>query len=334
MDISKFFRLYGIYCIFLLLGVGIGITAHLLFQNNTQKNRSIDSESRLKGYKFISPLLECGTAQPSSLTNILHMKNRVKNVIDIQKRKHDVDHIAVYFRDMNNGPWFGIDESMKFAPASMLKVPVLISYLKKAETNPTLLKQSYMVKDLSKTGTNFESPKTVRIGTEYTVDQLLEYMIAYSDNSAKDVLVQNIDNVEYATMLNNLGVDINPEVGEIDIMSVREYSSFFRILYNASYLGSDMSEKALTMLNKTTFNIGIVAGVPKSIPVAHKFGERRYTDIYKNEFMQLHDCGIVYYPGKPYLLCVMSRGTDFTKLGETIKKISFAIYQGMEEFSR
>jgi hypothetical protein len=42
---------------------------------------------------------------------------------------------------------------------------------------------------------------------------------------------------------------------------------------------------------------------------------------------QLHDCGIVYLPGKPYLLCIMTRGQDFTNLTSTVKEISALVYQ-------
>src|SRR6185437_13516132 len=90
-----------------------------------------------------------------------------------------------------------------------------------------------------------------------------------------------------------------------------------------TYLSPEMSEKALKLLSQTTFTSGIVAGVPKNIPVAHKFGERAYdTDATK----ELHDCGIVYFPNHPYMLCIMTKGTDFGSLATVLKTISQKTY--------
>ena len=85
-----------------------------------------------------------------------------------------------------------------------------------------------------------------------------------------------------------------------------------------------MSEKLLSILSKTEYKGGLVAGVPDNIIVSHKFGERVIGDVY-----QLHDCGIVYYPNNPYLLCVMTKGTEFTKLEKVIQDISGMVYQDM-----
>src|SRR5205085_892290 len=59
-----------------------------------------------------------------------------------------------------------------------------------------------------------------------------------------------------------------------DIISLKDYSSVFRILYNASYLNHDSSENALSLLSQSTFKNALVAGVPAETVVAHKFGER------------------------------------------------------------
>jgi hypothetical protein len=71
-----------------------------------------------------------------------------------------------------------------------------------------------------------------------------------------------------------------------------------------------------------------VAGVPSGTVVAHKFGERVLPS--KN-VKQLHDCGIVYYPQFPYVLCVMTRGNDFVTLQQAIKGVSDIVYR---EFDR
>jgi len=111
-------------------------------------------------------------------------------------------------------------------------------------------------------------------------------------------------------------------------MSVKDYSSFFRILYNASYLSKEMSSKALKLLTQVNFNKGLVAGLPKGVKIAHKFGERGYA---LNDIKQLHDCGIVYHPRKTYLICVMTKGNKIEDLEYIIQKISKFIYQTVDK---
>jgi hypothetical protein len=95
------------------------------------------------------------------------------------------------------------------------------------------------------------------------------------------------------------------------------YAGFFRVLFNSSYLSRDFSEATLNMLSQTEFNKGITAKLPSNIRVSHKFGIRE-----ENGLKQLHDCGIVYYPKTPYLLCVITKGFDYDKMAAAIANIS------------
>jgi beta-lactamase class A len=86
-----------------------------------------------------------------------------------------------------------------------------------------------------------------------------------------------------------------------------------------------MSEKALKLLSQIKYTDALVKGINNpQIIVSHKFGERTFNDTGEK---QLHDCGIVYIPQKPYLVCIMTRGDDFTKLSSSIAQISKTIYQ-------
>lgn len=96
----------------------------------------------------------------------------------------------------------------------------------------------------------------------------------------------------------------------------------FRGIYNGSLLNKENSNKVLEWLSQSKFKDGLVAGVPGSVMIAHKFGERLLEDNTK----QLHDCGIVYYPDNPYLLCVMTHGNDYEKLEKVIQDISKMVY--------
>jgi beta-lactamase class A len=131
-----------------------------------------------------------------------------------------------------------------------------------------------------------------------------------------------IDTQTMTKTFSDLGVDVPNAQKPEDFMSVKQYASFFRILFNATYLNKDYSEKALSLLTKTEFTQGIVSGVPKTVSVSHKFGETRY-----NNLLQLHDCGIVYFPKKPYLLCIMTRGDNANDLTHVISHLSQSVYE-------
>jgi beta-lactamase class A len=89
-----------------------------------------------------------------------------------------------------------------------------------------------------------------------------------------------------------------------------------------------MSNQALALLSRADFNYGIKQAIPSSIEVAEKFGERSVIDSRSGRVFsrELHDCGLVYYPDHPYLLCVMTEGPDFNELLATIREISAAAY--------
>ena len=81
------------------------------------------------------------------------------------------------------------------------------------------------------------------------------------------------------------------------------------------------------MLSEVKFNKGILNGVPENILVAHKFGEMQTVEGER----QFHDCGIVYYPKHPYLLCVMTRGQNWDELSSTIGETSKEIYTDIDQ---
>ncbi len=296
-----------------------GLTVYTYFLNN----KKIDQEKKeihQSGYKYISPLLECADFE---YKNREDLEENISELIDEEIKKGDVNFISLYFRDLNNGPWIGINEKETFTPASLLKVPLMIAYLKIAEKDPSILEKKILTENNQNLlSQNIIPLRTVEAGKEYKVEELIEYMIIYSDNLAADALLRHIDLESLNNTYRDLGIPVPDGKKVDDFMSVRDYSSFFRILYNASYLNHEMSEKALKILTKSQFVQGLTAGVPAQVEIAHKFGER----ISGNK-KQLHDCGIIYKENSPYLLCIMTRGQDFSKMGEVISEISALVYR-------
>jgi beta-lactamase class A len=152
-------------------------------------------------------------------------------------------------------------------------------------------------------------------------------MIIYSDNLAMNVMFQKFPNISPEGVFKDLNIELTSDesTGEAEV-NVYLYASFFRILYNASYLRPEFSNWALQLMTNTAFHDGLVAGVPKDVVVAHKFGERENI-----EGRQLHDCGIIYHPRSPYLLCIMTRGKEFNELAQVIQKLSSFVYKKVDE---
>jgi beta-lactamase class A len=309
-------------------GFGICLLFFGISGNWTASNEPEEEEIRQSGYIFINPLLECEMDDSIISSKYIPFEDKTKKQIQEYISKNtNLKDVSVYFRSLNNGPWFGINEQQEFSPASLLKVPLAMAYYKKSESEQGLLEKKIVFSDMGpqETYQNLKPSRSLQQGNEYTVDELIEMMLVYSDNNAMRLLMSNMNESDLGKVYADLGVD-SPNVKKPEnFMSVKQYASFFRILYNASYLEKDDSEKILKLLSDVEYREGIVAGVPENIKVSHKFGEREFATA-DGYMKQLHDCGIIYYPQQPYLLCVMTRGRDFGDLSEGIHNVSNIVY--------
>jgi beta-lactamase class A len=289
---------------------------------------------REPGYRFISPLLECETGPGTAGQHRLQaIDSVVEDLIASRIREGMVSHVSVYFRDLNNGPWFGVNETAEYSPASLLKVVIMIASLKQEERAPGFLKERLLYPKDADDQNRYESirPTAPMVpGSSYRVEELVDRMIQQSDNNALQMLTGRLNPVLVGETYADLGIPTPETTGKLeDFVSVRAYASTFRVLFNASYLSRDHSEQALAIMSGTVFRQGLVAGVPPGTVVAHKFGERALGK--RQEVKQLHDCGIIYHPVRPYLLCVMTRGSSFGNLTDAIRDVSRTVYEEVSE---
>jgi len=315
------------------LGIVVGLFLHkinILKEKNTvrlQIQRLYSSQRNL-----VDPLLLVENPQDGDV-KLQETKYAIEEYINQCKERGDVSSVSVYLRHLNYGTWIGINEDENYAAASLVKVPLMIAYLRLSEKTPSILKKEIKFdKEMDiQLQQNITSGNRLQLGSVYTVDELLSRMIISSDNIAKNILLNNIDLKLVYNVYSDLKIPI-PDFTEAECeVSAKDYATFFRVLYSCTYLNEDLSAKAIGLLSKTEFKDGIVAGVPDNITVAHKFAERKYGgDDYSLKGSQLHDCGIVYYPKSPYLICVMTKGRDFNILEGVIKKISKIAYDREE----
>jgi len=325
-------KLKIIFCgsvgVLLIFGVGVLFAKDFLFRTTGNCDAT--------KYKSINPELVCSDPPKVNKKNYIEFKSKLVEVIEEKKASGDIINASVYFRDLNNGPTFGIDEYSNFSPASLLKLPLFLTYLNLAQEKPELLDTEIGFSDPNiDFEQNFPPKYSADYRKTYTIRELLRYMIQYSDNQSYFVLTKYLGEISpnhdaLKETFSDLGI-INPKDELDQTINVKSYGSIFTQLYHSSYLtNKDSSEYALDILVGSDFINGLLLGLPSGIRVAHKFGERSYpSDGYK----QLHDCGIVYYPDNPYLVCIMTQGYSFDKLSETIGLFSKMIYEEFDSRS-
>ncbi len=248
-----------------------------------------------------------------------------------QEKARGLESAGVYFRDLRNGPTFSIAADDAYIGASLLKLPILLQYLKEAESDSTFLDRRITARvEANTVNQGLPANQAVAANQLYSIADLLAHMVRYSDNNARSALSSyylslHPEAPNLSDMLESIGITNVLSNDQGLHITVRQTASIFRMLYNASYLNPEQSQRALTWLSEATFDDGIALPIPESVVVSNKYG------IYNTpNDKELHDCGIVYYPEHPYVLCVMTKGTTLEKLQETIAHISEVVFKEVD----
>ncbi len=317
----------------ILLGIVI-YQSISLSRRESIKEEHIDSDGealtpsiqfRNHDYKFIRPLRIVDNQKESrELTGI---KDALQQIITHRIASSELSVGSVYLREMNSGEWISINSTELYHPGSLVKIPIMMSYLRKEEDNPGFLdtKITFKNPDPNIPKQTFNG-KTIELGKSYTIKDLLNYMIKESDNNATFLLLRYMDQPSFQRVFTDLGMD-KPRLDNIQYtLNVMQFSRFIRVLFNSSYLNEKNSEYALELLSQCSYDKGLISKLPKNTLVSHKFGE--YSD---NTTLELSETGLIFLEERPYLLTVMTRGKEINQLSSVIAEISEAVYDLMSK---
>ena len=279
---------------------------------------------RLKGYQFIKPIFLTERECPS--VKFTQLESSINEYIAFEKANDSLQSAAVYLLDFSQNEWMVFNDAEKFHPGSLAKIAILITYLRMAETTPGLLDRELLfdnrVTHIAPLQTY--NSKTIKPGNAYKIRDLLHSMIAYSDNYALVILNLHLDMAVFNKMFTDLGMAV-PDIKDISSsLTVKEYSKFMRVLYDAGYLTIPASEYAMSLLAECDFNQGMKKELPPNLKVAHKFGQ--WGD---DNFRELHESGVIYLNNRPYLLTIMTRGKNLDLQAAFISHISKMTYDYM-----
>lgn len=329
---KKYLVLIFTLLLFVVTAVGVYFFFKIEQKNQTLNEKNIGFKSCQDQYPFISSEIDCGSIN-ERVEQVESLDRAIETFANQEEKSGSVEKVSVFFRDLNTRRWFGVNENVNFYPASLAKLPIAMMTYKSAEVNSRILDVALPIteEDVAlNTGQHYQPEQSFEAGQSYPVRELIKKMLTHSDNAPVNPLLSASAMFKNA-VLTDLGIYYPPEKGEADghwNVTAKSYANLFRILYNASYLRHEYSNTLLKELSESTFKNALVAGVPDNVQVAHKYGETSLRDDVTGEIITiLNDCGIIYKPDSPYILCIMTQGKEYSDLERVIKTISKTVYQ-------
>src|SRR5690348_7816869 len=239
-------------------------------------------------------------------------------------------------KDLTSGDEFFINPDEVMPQASSIKITVLAELYRQAQSGKLKLTDEYVVrKEDLVPGSDIMLGLTPGV-TRVTLRDLATFMVAVSDNSATNVLIDRVgmENVNsmlegeglHTTRLRRKMMDLKAaSEGRENVSSPREMMTLLETIYRGKLLNKEMTEDLLKVLS-THKESSMLQGLPDDAIAANKPGE---LEAVRN------DSGIVLVKNRPFILCVMTSYLKDEKEGSAaIRKIAALAYSYFDRVSR
>lgn len=293
----------------LVLIISVGFNFFLVLSNINNQSSIIVVQGK---YKLLSKRILVENFS-DILINFLSLRSRLNEIA--QPYGND---FALYFEYLPTGVSIGVNSSEQFYSASLFKLPVVMAYFRHKENNNITTDEKIKLTS-SMLDSRYGNLWMAGAGYQIGLDEAAKLALTQSDNTAVNALGPSISSQDFDDVYNAIDIDLNLTSNGV-ILTTKSYASILKSLFFSALLTKDDSEKILSYLTESPFNDKLVAGVPANITVAHKIG------VYEVGSDKVYsDCGIVYAPNRPYMLCMFSKSDEQTAR-ERMKNISKVVY--------
>jgi len=222
---------------------------------------------------------------------------------------------GVYVKVMETGEEFLLNDG-EYTAASCFKIPLsLYIYEAAAEYKIDLDTKIAFAQEDWEGGTGVL--QATKPGTEFSVSELVALAMRESDNIAANMLVRTVGKDELVAFYSACGATVLPL--EKNVSSPREMGVFLERMLSLVAKDPAHYGELLRHLFEHDSKNRIAARLPASVQVFNKVGS--WPGV-------VNDVGIVVTDRCTYLICVMSKGTGPTELGEVaISDISLKVYE-------
>jgi beta-lactamase class A len=282
-------------------------------------------------------LLASASAQaqppPSEKQEVLWMKLE-KSILDVDRSLDGVMGVAVI--DLVDGHKYSLHANDVYPQASSIKICVLAELYRQAQQGKLKLTDMYTVNaaDLVQ-DSDIMGGLTPGV-TQITLRDLATMMVAVSDNSAANVLIDRVgmENVNAFlsaqglrdTRLRRKMMDLKAAgEGRENISTPNEMAKLLQSLYQGKILNKEMTSDFFKVL-ATHKDSWIPRNLPDDLKIADKPGALEGVR---------NDSGVIFVDKRPYILCVMTTYLRRERDGEeAISNISLAAWRMFDRMAR
>lgn len=294
--------------------------------------------------KLLSPLLVIGSLISAHAQCCPEKPQAVKRQVLWQKLQEELRTVdgnldgvmGLAVKDLTSGEEFFINPDEIMPQASSIKIAVLADLYLQVQQGRLKLTDQYVVRQ-----EDLVSGSDIMLGltpgvTRLTLRDLATMMVAVSDNSATNVLIDRVGIENVNAMLEGLGLHVTrlrrkmmdlkaASEGRENVSTPREMMTLLETIYRGKLLNPEMTADFMKMLS-THKESSMLQGLPDDVVAANKPGE---LEAVRN------DSGIVLVKNRPYVLCVMTAYLKDEKEGSAaIRKIATLTYSYFDRVSR
>lgn len=282
---------------------------------------------------ILTPATAQTSAPPGEKQQVLWTKLE-SSITEIDRNLDGVLGVAIL--DLRDGHRYLLHPSAVFPQASSIKICVLTELYRQAQQGKLKLTDLYtanasdLVPDSDIMGGL--TPGVTRI----TLRDLATIMVAVSDNSATNVLIDRVGMDNVNAFLNSLGLrdtqlrrkmmDLKAaSEGRENVSTPAEMMTLLEALYTGKVLNKELTEDFFKVLS-THKDSWIPRNLPEDIKVANKPGALEGVR---------NDSGVIFVDKRPYVLCVMTSYLRRERDGEeAISNISLAAWRMFDRLAR
>ena len=285
------------------------------------------------GFVLTESVLAQSASTPSEKKEVLWTKLE-QFILDVDRNLDGVMGIAIV--DLTNGRDYSLHADDVFPQASSIKICVLAELYRQAQAGKLKLTDMYTMNaaDLVQ-DSDIMGGLTPGI-TKITLRDLATMMVAVSDNSATNVLIDRVgmENVNaflgshglHNTRLRRKMMDIKAAgEGRENVSTPNEMSKLLQALYQGKILNKELTDDFFKVL-ATHKDSWIPRDLPEGLKIADKPGALEGVR---------NDSGVIFVDKRPYVLCVMTTYLRHERDGEeAISKISLAAWRLFDRIAR